>query len=46
MVMERREGERKMRGKEGDREFSVSSNLNIFRSVSEEGHEFHFQLVR
>ena len=35
-----------MRGKEGDRELSVSSNLNIFRSVSEEGHEFHFQLVR
>lgn len=46
MVMERREGERKMRGKERDRELSVSRNLNIFRSVTEEVREFHFQLVR
>lgn len=36
MVMERREGERKRRGKERDTEFSPSSNLNIFRSISEE----------
>lgn len=45
-VMERRGGERKMRGTERDRELSVPSNLNIFRSVTEEVHGFHFQLVR
>lgn len=46
MVMRRREGERKGIRKEKDIEFLPSSNLNIFRSISEGVSEFHCHVVK